>query len=822
MKYRIPITYDYVEPRKISRPNLENLFAMLQHLIRLEQPAYQGRLLGLIGQIFNEMSILYGLSPRDFISEVKLVRRWLIEFIRGGDISQGSISDERWNHSAGCPELLGGFMEVFNETFPEHRLEDSLFFFRIVYAMLCADRVVVVETAPDYSTIRAKPTTDLKSPLYPSDDEVTKALAFLGMDTVSFKERFAEYVRGFKYEVLTSRGPNGDQTWTAHLDSRAWARAPKTFPKFRSFLEESKLTGILRDLMGCIHVDGQQILPKKGLRLGKLSVIQEWGGKARIVAQLDYWTQMALTPLHNTINSFLKLLRSDGTFKQDVIAQTVKDWTRISGIEINSLDLKAATDRLPINFQETILKLLFGSESIASNWAAILVDRLYAMDNGDDILYGTGQPMGARSSFPMLALTHHVIVNIAAQRAGKKDYVDYVILGDDITMCDSLVALRYRELMSVLGVTIQESKSVLHSTYGLPAAEICKRVFVNGFEISVFNAKEIVKTVRDGSLGPTLQNTLLRGGWAPSQQVFWTFMAAILDRESLMTLVKLNCMPQEITGLSKIIKPDTKIVDLKCWFPGVNLTERDLIELHTFVVATDQLKRLDNVLKAGAALRNTVQIIAAHEANKDADAQYGRDVWINELLDQKEVDAMNKLLSQYGPLTYNHPVVRAAIAETNRISTLLHSLSSFDDNMVRAARHGLLEACRTALGQLFLDEAPRQAQQNRAVIQRMITTLTSMVHKYYDDPELKSALSVTYSVTLTSLGRLWNVYFKLGERMSVNALKASVSRTVLEASSTLSKVLSEASFTQRDEVPIATRKVESSKPSPLVVTSDVE
>jgi len=32
--------------------------------------------------------------------------------------------------------------------------------------------------------------------------------------------------------------------------------------------------------------------------------------------------------------------------------------------------------------------------------------------------YSVGQPMGALSSFAMLGLTHHVIVQIAARRAG--------------------------------------------------------------------------------------------------------------------------------------------------------------------------------------------------------------------------------------------------------------------------------------------------------------------------------------------------------------------------------------------------------------------
>jgi len=37
------------------------------------------------------------------------------------------------------------------------------------------------------------------------------------------------------------------------------------------------------------------------LKLGKLTVVRDQAGKARVVAIANYWTQMALRPLHDYI-----------------------------------------------------------------------------------------------------------------------------------------------------------------------------------------------------------------------------------------------------------------------------------------------------------------------------------------------------------------------------------------------------------------------------------------------------------------------------------------------------------------------------------------
>jgi len=71
----------------------------------------------------------------------------------------------------------------------------------------------------------------------------------------------------------------------------------------------------------------------------------------------------------------------------------------------------------------------------------------------------------------MLALSHHVIVRVAALRVGIKKFTDYCVLGDDIIICDDNVAPAYLSIMETLGVSINLSKSVVSNDI----AEFAKR-----------------------------------------------------------------------------------------------------------------------------------------------------------------------------------------------------------------------------------------------------------------------------------------------------------------------------------------------------------
>jgi hypothetical protein len=60
-------------------------------------------------------------------------------------------------------------------------------------------------------------------------------------------------------------------------------------------------------------------------------------------------------------------------------------------------DLKAATDRMPVDLQVAVLKHLLG-DRLANTWRALLVERNFAINGNGDVRYAVGQPMGLLSS----------------------------------------------------------------------------------------------------------------------------------------------------------------------------------------------------------------------------------------------------------------------------------------------------------------------------------------------------------------------------------------------------------------------------------------
>lgn len=93
-----------------------------------------------------------------------------------------------------------------------------------------------------------------------------------------------------------------------------------------------------------------------------------------------------------------------------------------------------------------------------------------------------------------MALTHHVIVQIAARRVGKTNFTDYALLGDDLVIADEAVANSYLAITSDLGLEINLSKSLV-SHCGV--SEFAKRIFRDGVDLSPIPAK-LVSTLAKG------------------------------------------------------------------------------------------------------------------------------------------------------------------------------------------------------------------------------------------------------------------------------------------------------------------------------------
>nr|QDH87234.1 MAG: RNA-dependent RNA polymerase [Mitovirus sp.] len=297
----------------------------------------------------------------------------------------------------------------------------------------------------------------------------------------------------------TSSGPNHPwSTWSSAKDTFAWATSPIIMMWFIVWCVRSRQYLLALWLLVLSHL----ILPVaifiliRGsvFKLGRLATLaKDGGGKRRIVGVVDFWSQWALKPLHQFLFRLLKGIPQDGTFDQMAPIQSLLHYSRL-GIPIFSFDLSSATDRLPVALQEQILTILIGPSG-AKAWRKLLTSRSYFHPKVGNIKYAVGQPMGALSSWAMLAVTHHVIVQLAAYRTGWKGwYPLYALLGDDIVILRQDVATEYLSLMRYLGVPINMSKTIQSST-GL--LEFAKRVVsAHHGDLSPLSGRLLVTAVR--------------------------------------------------------------------------------------------------------------------------------------------------------------------------------------------------------------------------------------------------------------------------------------------------------------------------------------
>ncbi|QDB74989.1 MAG: RNA-dependent RNA polymerase [Epicoccum nigrum mitovirus 1] len=220
-----------------------------------------------------------------------------------------------------------------------------------------------------------------------------------------------------------------------------------------------------------------------GLGLSQFAIKEEAAGKLRLFALMDSITQSVMSPLHDYMFDLLRLIPNDGTFDQEASIVRSQEKAVSSGCAY-SFDLTAATDRLPVVLTAFIFTTIVGIRGFGTLWRNIMVKRPFAFNatvaqklkvSDGPYFYEVGQPMGALSSWPGLAITHHWIVQVAALRVynSRNWCTQYEVLGDDIVIFDPAIAEEYRNIMAVLGCEINLNKSI--SSLTRPVFEFAKR-----------------------------------------------------------------------------------------------------------------------------------------------------------------------------------------------------------------------------------------------------------------------------------------------------------------------------------------------------------
>lgn len=302
-----------------------------------------------------------------------------------------------------------------------------------------------------------------------------------------------------RLHISGKNGPNGPAMTTLQVDRKALEDSDlyRNIERLAALTGNDQLIQIMQSTSCTLSETFRH--PKRTPAHSRLRVKHESGGKARIFAILDNFSQSALKPIHEFLMKWLKSNSKDGTNDHAYAARAVCEWTKTPS-PIWSFDLTTATDRYPVFLQEIVIESIFGSE-ICTLWKAIITDRQFIAPNGvDKVSFAVGQPLGALSSWCAFAVTHHLHVRTAARLAGRdtSDY-DYRIIGDDVGLYkDAAVAREYIGMMNDLRVPISTPKSITpDQCKGVNAAELAKRVFVDGNELTPVPPDAVIVYMRD-------------------------------------------------------------------------------------------------------------------------------------------------------------------------------------------------------------------------------------------------------------------------------------------------------------------------------------
>jgi hypothetical protein len=387
-------------------------------------------------------------------------------------------------------------------------------FARATLSILWKTKSINLVPEIDLSSITDEPDSDTLIHI-----EDVRSSIVLEWDKLNMPNDEITYWESISWKPLWSMksGPIGPASPTAVLDWYLLSKESKA--KIKKFVEAFGFEGkqaysSLSEMRRISDKLNKYLIKKyKKKAVKRLCAIADYYGKTRVVAIADHWTQWALKPIGKRLFNLLrskKLSLSDCTFNHNMVSERISSHLKDKRKQCFSFDLTCATDRLPVSITTSVLSMIWHSEECANNWFDLVATDMFHVPVGaskamnNSVLYGAGQPMGLNSSWPAFALTHHAIVRYCGLKAGFAGFEDYIMIGDDLIIFNSKVALVYNDLMSNLGckpkITYQNTSSELRPV------EIAKRYFRRGIDITPISLKLLEK-----GLLPTLLSLRDRG-----------------------------------------------------------------------------------------------------------------------------------------------------------------------------------------------------------------------------------------------------------------------------------------------------------------------
>jgi hypothetical protein len=273
-----------------------------------------------------------------------------------------------------------------------------------------------------------------------------------------------------------SRGPNGHALLASNYEADL---IPSTLLSALDIIAsgiKGRIEGVIAGKLLEFQIYwGKPVEKPRGL-IRKITSFPDKEGKMRTIGILDYWSQMALKPLHSYLARILEKIPQDCTLDQSKFRSLVK------GSDIYySVDLSSATDRFPISLIKQLLEIRLPA-SYVDAWAEVMVGQPFDFQ-GDRLIYQAGTPMGSYSSFNSFAFTHHFIIYHCCRELGLSwKRLPYALLGDDIIIGNKGVAEMYMKVIASIHVDISLAKTHKSDKF----YEFAKRIIYNDIEVSPF------------------------------------------------------------------------------------------------------------------------------------------------------------------------------------------------------------------------------------------------------------------------------------------------------------------------------------------------
>jgi hypothetical protein len=159
--------------------------------------------------------------------------------------------------------------------------------------------------------------------------------------------------------------------------------------------------------------------------------------------------------------------------------------------------------------------------------------------------------MGALSSWAMLALTHHALLQLASFRAYRRVQwnTDYLVLGDDLVIADKTLAESYLSVLDSYGIPVNLKKSFVSSSGFL---QFANRNFLSEVGLSPLSLREEL-SITGASAKAEMVSRMVDRGWVDYYKPNSGSVSITGDtpRKKFMRILRLYFSPTWWRGLSR-------------------------------------------------------------------------------------------------------------------------------------------------------------------------------------------------------------------------------------------------------------------------------